>query len=482
LLGVNPEGRLAISENLWRDVRASQEANDMRKLIAAAGILALMAAAAPVLAGPGGTLTANLTFTGETAGDGSGYQVEIADLDGDRTGDLIIGAWENDAGGEASGAVYIEYGPLTKSVKLGHADAKLFTPAAGEYVGEGPLGVADLDDDGADELVIGAPGSFLAAQPGSPGKVGEAFLLYGGKRLHGKLELPKIADARFTGIHPAEWLGFGSSGVGDLDDDGLDDMLIGAPATAGYTGAGYLFYGNKKRLRGDVAVTSADAILVGEGAGGMFGYEAAGGDVDDDGDDDLFVASRPFAGGPANVSMFLGGGRMSGVVPAATSFAQFPIASVDYFAGPSLASGADVTGDSVDDLVVGFAPSLNPVAGATTYILGGSATAFQAGPQISTRTDIPGAGDAVAIGDVTGDGKADLITGAIAQGTVYVFAGPVDEGALGVDSADARFVGAKGSAAGNSLAVGRLDRDKRVDLAIGAPSDAGLTYVVLGGR
>src|SRR3712207_6328918 len=120
-----------------------------------------------------------------------------------------------------------------------------------------------MDGDGADELLIGAPGSLYVAQPGSPGKIGEAFLIYGGKRLRGELELPKVAHVRFTGVQMTEWLGFGSSGVGDLDDDGFEEVLIGAPATAGFTGAGYLFYGSEKRMKGDVAVTEASAIFAG---------------------------------------------------------------------------------------------------------------------------------------------------------------------------------------------------------------------------
>ena len=456
----------------------------MRRLIALAGCLTLFVAAAPGFAASSRALEADVTFTGEKPGDESGFQVEIADLDGDGIGDLVIGAWQNDSGGDASGAIYIEYGPVTRGVNLARADVTLFTRAGGEYVGEGPLGVADLDGNGADDLVIGAPGSFYAAQPGSPGKTGEAFLLYGGGRLRGKLELPKVADVRFTGIHMTEWLGFGSSGVGDLDDDGLEDMLIGAPATGGFTGAGYLFYGNKKRLEGDIVVTSADAIFVGGRAGEMFGYEAAGGDVDNDGDDDLFVASKPLAGGPASISMFVGGARMSGVVPAATAYSRIPVATFDYFAGPALASGADVTGDGVDDLVAGVAPSLNPATQAATFVLGGSEDWFTQGPQVNTRSSIAGTGYAVAMGDLNGDRKADLVSGAAYTdgGTVYVFYGPLDEGELLLGDADATFVGEPDSAAGSALALGNLNRDRRPDLAIGAPSGAGRTYVVFGRR
>lgn len=459
----------------------------MRKWLAVALCLALLGV--PVsAAGAGGsqTLRAAYTVSGEVTGDASGYQVEVADLDGDRVGDLVIGAWQNDSGGTASGAVYIEYGPIRKSFNLKDADVKLFTPRAGEYVGEGPLGVADLDGDRADDIVIGAPGSFYAAQPGSPGKVGEAFLLYGGKRLRGDLQLPKVADARFTGLHITEWLGFGSSGVGDLDDDGFDDMLIGAPATAGFSGAAYLFYGARERLDADVPVTSADAIIIGGRPAEMFGYEATGGDVDGDGDDDLFVASRPLAGGPASISMFPGGARMTGVVPAAAAHSYIPFATVDYFTGPALSSGADLTGDGVDDLLVGLGVSFNPGARPATYIIGGSKEAFTRGPLLGPHAvSLGGAGDAVAIGDINGDGKPDLVTGApntTDGGTVYVFFGPVDEGQLNLDDANATFTGESGSGSGAALATGQIGGGRGDDLLIGAPSDAGRTYVVLGRR
>lgn len=451
-------------------------------------VVCLIAGMTPGVVRAGGStqLHAGAALMGEQAGDESGYQVEIGDLDGDRVGDLVIGAWQNDSGGDASGAIYIEYGPITRSLNLKNADAKLFTEAAGEYVGEGPLAIADLDGDRADDLVIGAPGSLYVAQPGSPGKVGEAFLVYGGKRLRGKLVLPAVADARFTGVHMTEWLGFGSSGVGDLDDDGFEEVLVGAPATAGFSGAAYLFYGGRTRIEGDVAVTDADAIFIGGRAGEMFGYEATGGDVDGDGSNDLFIASRPLAGGPSTISMFRGGQRLSGPIPATTAYSQIPAATVDYFAGPALASGADLTGDGVDDLVVGLNVSLNPVSQPSVSIMGGSKSAFTAGPSLGpTYASVDATGSAVAIGDINGDGRPDLLAGAPYEsvgGTVSVFFGPLSQGQLTVDDADAWFEGEAGSGAGLALATGNVTKDRRVDIAIGAPSGEGRTYVVFGAR
>lgn len=264
-------------------------------------------------------------------------------------------------------------------------------------------------------------------------------------------------------------------------------MLVGAPATAGFSGAGYLFYGSKKRLVGDVAVTSADAIFLGGRAGEMFGYESTGGDIDGDGDDDLFVASKPLAGGPGTISLFLGGARMNGPIPAATAYSQIPVATVDYFTGAALSSGADLTGDGVDDLVVGLGVYLSPLAQPVTYVVGGSSDAFTRGPsQGPIVSHLSGTGNAVAVGDVNGDRRADLITGApdwTDGGTVYAFWGPVAPGDLSIDQANASFTGPSASRAGAALATGKLRRKGRAaDLAIGAPGGAGRTYVVPGIR
>ena len=406
----------------------------------------------------------------------------MGDLDGDGRDDLVVGAWQSDRGGDASGAVYIEYGPLRKSLSLADADVKLAPGRAGEYVGEGPLGVADFDGDGADDLFIGAPGSFYATQPGSPGKIGETFVIYGGKRLRGAPALADASDARVTGIQMTEWLGFGVGSLGDISGDKLEDVLIGAPATAAFTGAAYLFLGRARRLAGDVAVTEANTTFVGARPGEMFGYESAGGDLDRDGAGDLFVATRLLAVQPPSVRIFYSAGGSSGVVPSLVSDADLVAPAVSAaFAGPSLDAAHDVTGDRVADLVVGLADDFLE-ADRTYVVAGGERPSGIISITSAATVTVAGAGHALSTGSLGRDRQADLVLGAPdaeGGGRVFVLAGPL-EGQASTDDARLVLLGEPRSSAGHSVAIGDLNGDGKNDVAVGAPGNEGRVYVVFG--
>ncbi|MFN2593581.1 MAG: hypothetical protein ABR579_01680 [Actinomycetota bacterium] len=442
-------------------------------VIALSLLISSSAFAAPV------KLAANVTFTGEKKGDSAGYQVAWGDLNGDGIDDAIIGAAFSGVGGQESGEVYVVYGPVKHDLNLKDADAHLHTAAAGDYVGEGPIGVADINGDGADDLLIGAPGSLVAAQPGSPGKVGEVFLVYGGHRLRGDMNLSKTADARFTGIQMEEWLGFGVSSLGDLDGDGCEDVLIGAPATAGFTGAAYLFYGAPKKLSGDIGVGKADATFVGTHPDELFGYQAAGSDLNADGHGDVFISSLPIEN-PSTVNIFYGSGRISGVVPEVTADANLIAPASDYFVGSQLTTG-DVTGDGKSDLMAGVGVSQNVLDTPTTYVIAGGETVsgIQSLSTAATTT-ITGAGDAVATGDFNGDGYVDLASSSAASSTTFVFLGPIKGQSVATTRARFVFRGPKSSQAGHSVAMGQATTDHRGDVAIGAPGGAGRVFVAKG--
>ena len=108
--------------------------------------------------------SATATFTGETASDQAGRSVTGAsDMDGDGLNDLLIGAYSRDTGGNNAGAVYLVHGPLSGSVGLGSADAVFNGDAISQTAGTAVAGGADLDGDGLDDALIGAPGDDTAA-------------------------------------------------------------------------------------------------------------------------------------------------------------------------------------------------------------------------------------------------------------------------------------------------------------------------------
>jgi hypothetical protein len=315
--------------------------------------------------------------------------------------------------------------------------------------------------------------------------VGETYLLYGGKRRTGVRPLPSVADATFVGVHNQEWLGFGVRGVGDLDRDGLEDLAIGAPATAGYTGALYLFYGQRERFRGVVSTTTADATVVGGQPNGMLGYEVTGGDLDGDGASDLAVTGAPFAAEgaavPVGVHVFYGGAgeRLSGVVPVAAADARLLSADGHSLEVAVRLATGDVTGDGKPDLVVGNGMRQNADTAPHTYVVaGGTRLPALSVLEQTARSTLVGAGSAVAVADVDGDRRPDLVVGDLATDAVHVLRGPVPAGSL-APTRTLRF--ARGQQSGDAVAVADVTGDRRPDLVVGAPEgQAGRAHVVPG--
>jgi hypothetical protein len=79
------------------------------------------------------------------------------DVDGDGFGDLIIGGPTSDVGGEDSGGAWLVFGPVSGTMDLNAADVQLSGGAAFDFAGTSVSGVGDIDNDGFDDVVIGAP-------------------------------------------------------------------------------------------------------------------------------------------------------------------------------------------------------------------------------------------------------------------------------------------------------------------------------------
>jgi len=223
-------------------------------------------------------------FRGEDGEGAAGTTVAApGDIDGDGIGDFVIGAPEQ--GAERPGAVYLVHGgPDLSGLFLADADAVLRGQYSLDRAGLA-LDGGDLDDDGYDEVVVGAPRYGNTDQ-------GRIYILNG--PLEGEKSLGD-AYARVAGVQDDGHLGASVDVLGDLDQDGRSELIVGAPKhdqTGEDSGTVYLLYGP---LIGEVDPTE-EAQILGETARDELGARVfCPGDLDGDGLPELLM-SAPEAG------------------------------------------------------------------------------------------------------------------------------------------------------------------------------------------
>lgn len=306
----------------------------------------------------------------------------------------------------------------------------------------------------------------------------------------------------------------------DLDDDGYGDVLVGVPeeSVRGHAGAGAInvYYGHPD---GDPDVvpmlTAATAGVAGAAEpGDQLGYSLACGDINGDGYDDALVGSpgeskgsktrsgavHVFYGGPAGIS-----GADDTHISQATGSVPGSAEAFDEF-GSSVAL-ADFNGDGFADAAIG-SPGEDLVkrrSGGMVTILFGSAAGLDLSGGMAihqNKVGVPGAierddglGNALAVGDITGDGYDDLAIGVSGEslagfgqvGAVVVISGS----ATGPDTRTARWIAptkatvatapAEGLRFGTVVEFGELTGDGFLDLVIGGSVAIGGTVDVMPG-
>jgi len=443
--------------------------------------------------------SALVAITGEQASSRAGVAIAGAgDVDGDGQADLLVGAQQVGEGVQ-NGAAYLLLGPLTTSVSLANAPTRL-RGMDGSLAGSSLAGLGDMNGDGLDDFAVGA----YLDESGGYHESGAVYLWYGGELPQD--ELLDEGAAELICYPDQDRTGRSVAAAGDVDRDGLSDLLVSAltPAHGDHgaeVAAAFLWLGP---VYNQQSVIDADAVLLaGENEyEGLEGFHPVGaGDLNGDGYADILVGWSAAGGDDAyKGAAYVVQGPVSGTRQLRDVQDLWRGERGYDFGGASAAGVGDVDRDGYDDLLVGAygEDSAGTSAGAA-YLLLGPATGDHSLGEAAARLTGEQAGDMAGsavsgAGDVNDDGHADLLVGAPAEGSngacagaAYVVLGPVS-GSRDLAEADLRLRGAAlGDQLGSSLAaVGDMDGDGHDDLLVGAPgddqggSDAGAAFLALG--
>ena len=413
--------------------------------------------------------TADAKLIGENTYDQVGYAVAGAgDVDGDGNDDLLMGAPWEDEGASDAGAAYVVYGPVSGFVDLSQADAKLLGEADNDHTGYTVAGAGDVNDDGFDDLLIGSPDDDTN-WPSS----GAAYLVHG--PVAGTSSLA-AADAKLVGVAQC---GLAIDGAGDVNGDGHDDLLVATPEDGTQdsdAGATYLVHGP---VSGQFDLSGASAMFVGENGGDQSGTSVAGtGDVDGDGLDDFLIGAKR----ADNVgAAYLVTSTFMGMVDLYYADAKLTGEQGADEAGRAVAGAGDVNADGYADLLVG-APAApgNTGVGRVYLVLGpvsGTVPLATSDAVFDGEASLDWAGLSLdGAGDVNGDGLDDLFIAAphndegdAGAGAQYLIYGN-PTGTLDLANADAKFLGEMlDDESGRSIAgAGDVDGDGYDDLLIGS--------------
>ncbi|MBK7569132.1 MAG: FG-GAP repeat protein [Chitinophagales bacterium] len=278
----------------------------------------------------------NIMLESNQASANFGWSVSGAgDINADGFDDIIVGAQNYDNGNTNEGAAFIYHGSATGI--NGIANIILEINSTNAAFGTSVSDAGDINNDGFDDIIVGAP------DYNSKGKVN----VY-----HGSVTgLNSTPNSNLLGFQNFAEFGYSISSAGDVNNDGFDDIIIGAyqhDNIESNEGRATIYIGTS-----DGIYTSGYPREINQ-VDAQFGYSVSGaGDVNADGYDDVIIGARYYENGESNEGagfIFLGSDfPYVGLTP-------FNIMEGNQFGGnvgSSVAGSVDFNGDGTSDLFIG---------------------------------------------------------------------------------------------------------------------------------
>ena len=378
------------------------------------------------------------------------------DINGDGIDDIIIGApFAGPNGNRDAGQSYVIFGSrkgfsasLNLSSLNGSNGFAINGIAVGDSSGGSVSAAGDVNGDGIADIIIGA----RQASAHGAASAGQTYVIYGSRNgFSPSINLSSLNGSNgfaINGIKRLDYSGSSVSGAGDINGDGIADLIIGASSRAAIlSGAnqGYVVFGKRGGFGATLDLSSLNGsngfIINSIGLADGLGTSVSGaGDINGDGIADVVVgADRADPNGKINAGQsYVIYGSRSGF---SASFNLSSLNGSDGFAingiagrnltdgdhsGSSVSGAGDVNGDGIADLLIGAygADANGKRAPGQSYVIYGSRSSFGASFNLSSLNGSNGfvingiasgddAGQAVSgAGDINGDGIADLIIGA----------------------------------------------------------------------